>query len=80
MGRGIIKIELESIHKFLLLPDGYEVIGAAYDHDGEVLDVIVQSEQITTRRGYNLARVTPAYEQKHSDHGPVLKLRDIHIS
>lgn len=80
MGRGIIKIELESIHKFLLLPEGYEVIGAAYDHDGEVLDIIVQSESITTRRGNALARVTPAYEQKYTDHGPVLKLQDIHIS
>lgn len=79
MGRGIIKIDLLSIKKFLMLPEEYEVIGAAYDHDGEILDVIVQSEQITTRRN-TLARVTPAYEQNYTDHGPVVKLQDIHIS
>lgn len=78
MGRGIIKLDLPSIKEFLMLPKGYEIIGAAYDHESEVLDVIVQSEQITTRRS-TLAQVIPNYEQKHSDHGPVIKLRDIHI-
>ena len=80
MGRGIIKVDLESMKELLMLPKDYEVISAAYDHESEILDVVVQSEQITTRHGNNLARVTPSYNQTSTDHGPVVKLQNIHIS
>lgn len=79
MGRGIIKIGLPSIKEFLLLPKGYEVISAAYDHEAEVLDIVVQSAEIT-RRNNALARVTPMYEQTRTEHGPVVKLKEVIIS
>ena len=46
--RGIVRLTAEFLHKLLVLPDNIEILNIHYDHEREILDVVVSESQLET--------------------------------
>lgn len=43
--RGIVRLTVEVLHELLALPDDIEIYNIYYDHEREILDVVVAGSQ-----------------------------------